>query len=40
MWVGWGWAGRRKTPQVKTQAHNLPTDGPDYATRLKGHHCD
>ena len=36
MWVGWG--GRRKNPQVKTRAHNLPTDGPDHTTRPKGHH--
>ena len=36
--MGWGWGGRRKTPQVKTQDHKLPTDGPDHATRPKGHH--
>ena len=27
-----------KPPQVKTQGHKLPTDGPDHVTRLKGHH--
>ena len=34
-----GWEGGGKPPQVKTQSHKLPTDGPDHATRLKGHHC-
>ena len=27
-----------KPPQVKTQGHKSPTDGPDHTTRLKGHH--
>ena len=34
----WGCGGRRKNPQVKTRGDKLPTDGPDDATRLKGHH--
>ena len=33
-----GWGGRGKLPQVKTRGAELPTDGPDNATRLKGHH--
>ena len=45
---GWeereGWVGRGdgeggdKKPQVKTRGDQLPTDGPDHTTRLKGHH--
>ena len=35
---GQGWGGRRKTSQVKTQGHQLPSDGPDHSTRPKGHH--
>ena len=27
-----------KAPQVKTRGSELPTDGPDHTTRLKGHH--
>ena len=27
-----------KPPQVKTRGDQLPTDGPDHITRLKGHH--
>ena len=27
-----------KPPQVKTRGPELSTDGPDHATRLKGHH--
>ena len=30
--------GVEKLPQVKTRGHKLPTDGPDRATRPKGHH--
>ena len=38
---GVGGLGREeeKPPQLKTQGHKLPTDGPNHATRLKGHHC-
>ena len=38
-WVGKG-VGREEEnpPQVKTQSDQLLTDGPDDATRLKGHH--
>ena len=37
-WVGVG-VGREesKAPQVKTRGLELPTDGPDDATRPKGH---
>ena len=36
---GVGGVGREEeTPQVKTQGHKLPTDGPYDATRLKGHY--
>ena len=37
---GWVGVGREeaKAPQVKTQCPELPTDGPDDATRSKGHH--
>ena len=27
-----------KAPQVNTRGPELPTDGPDHTTRLKGHH--
>ena len=33
-----GGEGGGKTPQVKTRGHQLPSDGPDHSTRLKGHH--
>ena len=33
-----GGEGGGKTPQVKTQDHQLPSDGPDQSTRPKGHH--
>ena len=33
-----GGEGGGKTPQVKTQGDQLPTDGPDHTTRPKGHH--
>ena len=36
-WVGVG-REEEKPPQVKTQGYKLPTDGPDHATRPKGHH--
>ena len=44
-WVG-GWEvgrgggkeGGGKNPQVKTQGHQSPSDGPDHSTRLKEHH--
>ena len=29
-----------ETPQVNTCGLELPTDGPDHATRLKGHHLE
>ena len=32
------WREEAKAPQVKTRGPELPTDGPDDATRLKGHH--
>ena len=36
---GWGGGGmEEETPQVKIQGDQLPTDDPDEATRLKGHH--
>ena len=35
---GGGLGGRRKTPQVKTRGHQLPSDGSDHSTRPKGHH--
>ena len=34
-----GGEGGGKTPQVKTQGHQSPSDGPDCSTRPKGHHC-
>ena len=38
-WVRVGvWREEAKAPQVKTQGTELPTDGPDHTTRLKGHH--
>ena len=30
--------GGGKNPQVKTRGDQLPTDGPDHTTRLKGRH--
>ena len=27
-----------RPPQVKTRGYKLPTDGPDHATKSKGHH--
>ena len=33
-----GGKGRGKPSQVKTRGPELPTDGPDHATRPKGHH--
>ena len=30
--------GEEKPSQVKTRGHKLPTDGPDHATKPKGHH--
>ena len=41
MLQGGGWVGGReeaKAPHVKTRGPELPTDGPDDATRPKGHH--
>ena len=35
--VGSGEGGGKK-PQVKTQGHQWPLDGPDHSTRPKGHH--
>ena len=37
---GEGGGGERggKSFQVKTQGHQLPSDGPDHSTRPKGHH--
>ena len=38
---GGEWVGREgggENPQVKTQAHWLPSDGPDHSTRPKRHH--
>ena len=35
-----GGEGGGKTPQVKTQGHQLSPDGPDHSTRPKGHHSD
>ena len=41
----WGGAGRGgggeeggEKPQVKTQGHQSPSNGPDHPTRPKGHH--
>ena len=33
-----GGKGGGKSPQVKTQGPELPTDGNDHAARPKGHH--
>ena len=33
-----GGEGGGKTPQVKTQGHQSPSDGSDHSTRPKGHH--
>ena len=33
-----GEEGRGKTPQVKTQGHQSPPDGPDHSIRPKGHY--
>ena len=35
--VGGGEEGGKK-PQVKTQGHQSPLDGPDHSIRPKGHH--
>ena len=35
---GVGGREEEKPPQVKTRGDQLPTDGPDHTTRLKGHH--
>ena len=37
-WVGVGGWDEAKASQVKTRGPELPTDGPDHTTRLKGHH--
>ena len=38
-WVGVGdGEGGGTKPQVKTQGHQSPSDGPDHSTRPKGHH--
>ena len=34
--MAWGKKGEGKPPQVKTQGHKLPTNGPDHTTRPKG----
>ena len=38
-----GWGGgvgreEERPPQVKTRGDQLPTDGPDYTARPRGHH--
>ena len=35
-----GGEGGGKIPQVKTQSHQSPSDGPDHPTRPKGHHSE
>ena len=37
---GGGGEGGGKPSQVKTWGHQLPSDGSDHSTRLKGHHSD